>query len=690
MKNTSLNKKVHKRRTSVANKISFVVIVLAIFIFVITGFVINNKITYVVEDMVKKELVKDSDKASARISEFLTQKAQIVRLMAQSESINKYMKASTSITDKNKVKSIATYGDALKTFQNINNSDDEVSLVYTALKNSNCFVSNDKDFTVPEDFVLAKKPWYTNAINKKRTYITSPYVDGVTGGLVISAVEPVFDDGKELGATAIDVSIKKLSEILSEIKISDTSEVFLIDSEGVFVYHVNQEKILKDNIKNEKGKLHNIGISMINGEKDIQSYEVDEKSKYLAFSPIKLSDWSVGISVPEEYVKEKTRTVSITFISLYVLACIILGLTVYLVTKYYFRPTKRIVASMNRVSNYDLTEEINVDRNDEFGEILEAVQKMQLALRGIVENITLHASNTAATAEELTATAQNTDEISREVAGGIESIACAVSGQARDTAQVVDIIDANSAVLNELLSVLKELRMVTEEIENKKDEGKIALEELDRLTDVNKEESEFVGAIILETNESVEAISKASEMIQSIADQTNLLALNAAIEAARAGEAGRGFAVVAEEIRKLAEDSTRFTGEIIGVIENLKEKSDTAVARMTKATEIAIEQDLQSKVSRGKFNEIEEVLIRSQGIVRKMGENSKKIDSKNDEIINLIQNLSAIAQENAATTEEASASVETQTNSINDISNASASLAGIASELQDEVSEFKI
>ncbi len=236
----------------------------------------------------------------------------------------------------------------------------------------------------------------------------------------------------------------------------------------------------------------------------------------------------------------------------------------------------------------------------------------------------------------------------------------------------------------------KELKTVTEEIDSKKDEGKIALEDLDRLTDINKEESSYVNDIILETNESAESISKASEMIQSIADQTNLLALNAAIEAARAGEAGKGFAVVADEIRKLAEDSTKFTSEIRAIIDELKEKAESAVVRMEKATKIAVEQDEQSKLSKSKFNEIELAVIKSKEIVNRISENSKSIEDKNAEIIAIIENLSAIAEENAATTEEAAASVDIQTDAIRDVSKASENLAHIAEQLQNEVGNFKL
>ncbi len=369
----------------------------------------------------------------------------------------------------------------------------------------------------------------------------------------------------------------------------------------------------------------------------------------------------------------------------------------YVVSNQITKPLGIIEKALDKISNYNLdtsAEKKQAERwlnnKDEIGSIFNSIKKMVENLKLILGNINTHATNTAATAQQLTATAMSTNKSAREVASAVGNIAEGANGQAQDTIRAAQNVEENATLLSDMTNVLEELRIATENINNKKDEGKEALDDLNKLSEQNKEESRYINQIIVETNESAENISKASEMIQSIADQTNLLALNAAIEAARAGESGRGFAVVAEEIRKLSEDSNKFTEEIMVIIDGLKEKSQNAVNRIKNAVKIVDQSDIQNKLTRDKFNEIEEAVEKSKVIVDRIQDNSKSIEEKNAQIIGVIQNLSAIAEENAATTDDVNASVETQTKSIDDISNASGNLAEIASELQSEVATFKL
>lgn len=373
---------------------------------------------------------------------------------------------------------------------------------------------------------------------------------------------------------------------------------------------------------------------------------------------------------------------------------LIIGLVlILLLANSFTNPIKGLVSQAELIAQNNLNlqyDEKQLASKNEVGDLTRSFKSMVGNLNNVVSNINAHAQNTAATAEELTATAQSTSDAAGDVALAVSSIAENANAQATDTRDAARSMEENSKSINQMINVLAELVSAVDAIDEKKDEGKTALGDLTKLSDASKEKTDIVNQTIIDTNENAEAISKASEMIQSIADQTNLLALNAAIEAARAGEAGKGFAVVAEEIRKLAEDSTKFTEEIRIVIEGLKEKSSSAVEIMREVGAIVKSQDEQTEITQNKFNEIESAVSKSKLIVKNVRDDSNEIEKNNKQIMGIISNLQMIAETNANTTEQATISVESQTRSIDDISKASENLATIATELQEEVSRFKL
>lgn len=415
-------------------------------------------------------------------------------------------------------------------------------------------------------------------------------------------------------------------------------------------------------------------------------------------------DWIIGTGnyiedidkVVAEQVKanKKELIASFTVIAIIGLVTIVVAtIALLLFSKKLTRAFNSMGQNIVALAEYNLVHEPEKDYSkskNEIGEIYRATVSLKENLHDIVSGINSHAQSTAATSEQLTATAQSTANSADEVADAVANIADGANSQAEDTQRAAMSVEENGKALNEMIEILKSLVDATDEINLKKDEGNKALEDLTELISQIKEKSLVVNQTIIDTNDNAEEISRASEMIQSIADQTNLLALNAAIEAARAGEAGKGFAVVAEEIRKLAEDSNKFTEEIRIIIEGLKTKSQSAVNIMQQVGEIVQNQDTQTLNTKNKFGEIADAVARSRSIVSQVDENANKIDANNKNIVGVIENLSAIAQENAATTEEASASVETQSASINEISNASENLANIANDLQSEISRFKL
>lgn len=148
--------------------------------------------------------------------------------------------------------------------------------------------------------------------------------------------------------------------------------------------------------------------------------------------------------------------------------------------------------------------------------------------------------------------------------------------------------------------------------------------------------------------------------------------------------------MVADEIRKLAEDSNRFTSDIKAVIDELKSKSQLAVATMNGVREIVNEQSNSVKSTELRFDGIAEAIEIVRSIIDKLNYSAELMVNNKNMIVQLIQNLSAISEENAAGTQEASASMQEQAATIEEIANSGESLASVAEEMRTLISKFKI
>ena len=546
--------------------------------------------------------------------------------------------------------------------------------------------------------------WYQKPRSTSKLVLSEAYYDEIAGkkALLVSIGMPIIVDGHFVGALSLDFDVSQLQEDLAKASSADNTYL-LIDNEGDLVAHgTSPESIMKN--------AFTIMQSTEDEKKEVYSDTPFSKAQYstttgkdsvYVFHSIHLrgvnTPWAIFSITDQDKFTGAARDMVIFSVVLAVICTValVIALAVF-IQRRLLVPIGDVTEILTRFADLDLDREkgmkarVHMARTDEIGVMVSSLARMADSLRGIIGKINGASQSVAATSEELTATAQNTAHSAETVRNGIHDIAESARVQVKDTQDAVNHTDEILQLLDDNRKVMTEMNEATENIHKRQTEGAEILSDLMKKSAETADATQEVSRVVEETNQRAERIEEASAMIQSISEQTNLLALTAAIEAARAGEAGRGFAVVAEEIRKLAEQSRGFTDEINGIIGELKMKSQQAVDTMEVSKKLVEESNVNLERTQRRFDMIAEAVDGANSVVTKLNESAKKLTEKNKAITAVSNKLMDMAKENDATTDEAEAAVDTQTQALGDIAEASESLAQIATDLQNEISRFRV
>jgi methyl-accepting chemotaxis protein len=220
--------------------------------------------------------------------------------------------------------------------------------------------------------------------------------------------------------------------------------------------------------------------------------------------------------------------------------------------------------------------------------------------------------------------------------------------------------------------------------------SKITMHELSTSNDRTTQSIAKIAEQINNTNESIQKISAAAELITFITDQTSLLALNASIESARAGEAGKGFAVVATEIQNLAVQSEEAAKEIQNVIKALQQESDQTMQIMEEAKELINDQQIKLNATNTRFEDVSSGINNTKESTDVIRVNTDECDSARVHVMDVITNLSDISQANASAAEETTASMQELNSTINVMSESARKLKKLSVDLNKEMEFFKL
>ncbi len=354
----------------------------------------------------------------------------------------------------------------------------------------------------------------------------------------------------------------------------------------------------------------------------------------------------VGYSMDRTYKEIAAARNKALFIGLFYTA--VLGLLAFLIARMISRPLKLLSRATAKIAEGNLADsEGGYAGADEIGQLSRDFGNMRENLRQLTANLKDKGLKLGSAARQLTASAEQSSCAAAEMASTIT-----------ETASTANNMTVNMQAVEEQAAGAAKTAG-----EGKKTLVQMA-DNIGRIT----ETSRIIAGNINELAEKTRNISQMTNIITQIADQTNLLALNAAIEAARAGEAGRGFAVVAEEVRNLADQSSRAAKEIMTLTKTI-DKWTHQVVEASRASEKEIDEGAGSVLEAGRsFESIISAIEKLSVNIQEAAQGINQVDSA-------LQDIAATTEEQSAASQEVGASAET--------------LNKMAIELQEIIDRFK-
>jgi len=396
-----------------------------------------------------------------------------------------------------------------------------------------------------------------------------------------------------------------------------------------------------------------------------------------------------GIDMSAKFIDQlenRILTISIIVTAVMIIIGILLAL---FIGNRISKPLNSLVQYAKTFSTGDLSQSININRQDEIGILANSFEEMRKNLSHIIDNVKEKSEGIHLTSQTLLESFEELDQASKQIATSTDEEAKGAEERANHIERISNMISEISSSISNVDEQTKVIKNLTDQTSQQAEKGNVQVEIITEQMNKIKQNGMVSKENLSNLGKKLEHINEIIKIIQEISSQIHLLSLNASIEAARAGEAGKGFSVVAQEVQKLANQTDGSIKTISKAIVEINEQANL-VLNLNQQDYEDIVKGVEIVEDNGRlFNSIFESVEQLAKGIDTIVKSTEDLDQASDKILMSIQEISAISEQGVAATQEISASAIQQNSTIEYLKEQNADLKLLADNLQDMIKRFK-